>query len=96
MEMDESLFPQALTFDDVLLQPGRSHVLPADVSLRTRLGGDIYLNMPLLSAAMDTVTEAPMAICHGAQWAASASSTAIYHSNSKQKKSIKSSAPNQA
>lgn len=62
MEMDESLFPQALTFDDVLLQPGRSHVLPADVSLRTRLGGDIYLNMPLLSAAMDTVTEAPMAI----------------------------------
>lgn len=62
MEMDESLFPQALTFDDVLLQPGRSHVLPADVTLRTRLAGDIYLNTPLLSAAMDTVTEAPMAI----------------------------------
>lgn len=52
----------ALTFDDVLLTPGYSQVLPADVSLRTRLIDDITLNIPVLSAAMDTVTEASMAI----------------------------------
>lgn len=52
----------ALTFDDVLLAPGYSEVLPADVDLRTRVAGDIYLNLPVLSAAMDTVSEAPMAI----------------------------------
>ncbi len=52
----------ALTFDDVLLAPGYSQVLPAEVSLRTRLIGDIHLNIPVISAAMDTVTEAPMAI----------------------------------
>lgn len=53
---------RALTFDDVLLVPAHSDVLPRDVSLRTRLTRDISLNIPLLSAAMDTVTEAPMAI----------------------------------
>lgn len=52
----------ALTFDDVLLTPGYSAVLPAEVNLRTRLAGDIWLNLPVLSAAMDTVTEAAMAI----------------------------------
>lgn len=52
----------ALTFDDVLLTPGYSQVLPADVSLRTRLIDDITLNIPVLAAAMDTVTEASMAI----------------------------------
>jgi IMP dehydrogenase len=52
----------ALTFDDVLLKPGYSEVLPADVDLRTRLAGDLYLNVPVLSAAMDTVTESSMAI----------------------------------
>jgi IMP dehydrogenase len=52
----------ALTFDDVLLQPGYSEVLPADVRLQTRLAADITLNIPVISAAMDTVTEAPMAI----------------------------------
>ncbi len=52
----------ALTFDDVLLAPGYSDVLPADVDLRTRLAGNLYLNVPILSAAMDTVTEARMAI----------------------------------
>ncbi len=52
----------ALTFDDVLLTPGYSDVLPADVSLRTRLAANIYLNIPVLSAAMDTVSEASMAI----------------------------------
>ena len=52
----------ALTFDDVLLVPGYSQVLPAQVNLRTRLIGDIYLNVPVMSAAMDTVSEAQMAI----------------------------------
>jgi IMP dehydrogenase len=52
----------ALTFDDVLLAPGYSDVLPADVSLRTRFVGDLTLNIPVVSAAMDTVTEARMAI----------------------------------
>lgn len=52
----------ALTFDDVLLLPGYSEVLPKDVSLKTRLTRDIELNIPLISAAMDTVTEARLAI----------------------------------
>ncbi len=53
---------EALTFDDVLLLPGYSEVLPKDVSLTTRLTRDIILNIPLLSSAMDTVTEARLAI----------------------------------
>ena len=53
---------EALTFDDVLLQPGYSDVLPREVDLSTRLTNDISLNIPLLSAAMDTVTEASLAI----------------------------------
>ena len=53
---------EALTFDDVLLQPGYSDVLPAEVDLTTRLTPEITLNIPLLSAAMDTVTEARLAI----------------------------------
>lgn len=52
----------ALTFDDVLLLPGESSVLPKDVDLKTQLTRDIQLNIPLLSAAMDTVTEARLAI----------------------------------
>ena len=51
-----------LTFDGVLLVPQRSQVLPKDVDLSTRLTDDIKLNIPLMSAAMDTVTEAPLAI----------------------------------
>lgn len=52
----------ALTFDDVLLLPGESAVLPKDVDLKTKLTKNITLNIPLLSAAMDTVTEARLAI----------------------------------
>ncbi|MEL6475148.1 MAG: IMP dehydrogenase [Pseudomonadota bacterium] len=52
----------ALTFDDVLLQPGASEVMPADVDVSTQLTKSIRLNIPLLSAAMDTVTEARLAI----------------------------------
>ena len=54
---------EALTFDDVLLVPGASEVLPADALTRTRVTNGIELNIPLLSSAMDTVTEADMAIC---------------------------------
>ena len=53
---------KALTFDDVLLLPAHSRVLPRDVSLKTRLTRKLQLNMPLVSAAMDTVTEARLAI----------------------------------
>jgi IMP dehydrogenase len=53
---------QALTFDDILLVPTYSEVLPKDVELRTKLTREISLNIPLISAAMDTVTEARMAI----------------------------------
>jgi len=53
---------QALTFDDVLLVPARSEVLPNQAALKTRLTRDIDLNIPLISAAMDTVTESRLAI----------------------------------
>jgi len=56
------LLQKALTFDDVLLVPAYSNVLPANTSLRTKLTRNITLNIPLLSAAMDTVTEAQLAI----------------------------------
>ncbi len=56
------LLETALTFDDVLLVPAHSDVLPRDVSLATQLTRTISLNIPLISAAMDTVTEAPLAI----------------------------------
>jgi IMP dehydrogenase len=56
------LIQRALTFDDVLLVPAHSVILPRDVSLKTRLTRKISLNMPLVSAAMDTVTEARLAI----------------------------------
>ena len=53
---------EALTFDDVLLQPAHSDVMPGQTDVRTRIAGDIELNIPILSAAMDTVTEARLAI----------------------------------
>src|SRR6185503_656762 len=54
--------PEYLTFDDVLMKPGASAVLPAEVSTRTRLTRDIELSIPIVSSAMDTVTEAKLAI----------------------------------
>ena len=57
------ILQEALTFDDVLLVPAHSAVLPRDVSLKTRVTRSLRLNIPLLSAAMDTVTEARAAIC---------------------------------
>ncbi|QQM31484.1 IMP dehydrogenase [Martelella lutilitoris] len=53
---------QALTFDDVLLQPGHSEVMPGQVDVSTTIARDINLNLPILSSAMDTVTEARLAI----------------------------------
>lgn len=60
--MTHPLFPLALTFDDVLLKPGHSRVLPKDVIIKTKLTKDIELSIPLVSAAMDTVTESKTAI----------------------------------
>jgi len=56
------ILQEALTFDDVLLVPAYSEVLPRDVNLKTRLTRQISLNIPLVSAAMDSVTEARLAI----------------------------------
>jgi len=62
--MNEDIFNEqsALTFDDVLIVPSYSEVLPAHVDIGTRVGGNLRLNIPLLSAAMDTVTESALAI----------------------------------
>ncbi|RKY82904.1 IMP dehydrogenase [candidate division KSB1 bacterium] len=60
--MSEKVVMEALTFDDVLLVPARSEVLPREVDVSTKLSRNIALNIPLVSAAMDTVTEARLAI----------------------------------
>src|SRR5512133_1653456 len=62
--MNEELFcsPEALTFDDVLVVPAFSEILPSEVSVKARLTREITLNVPILSAAMDTVSEARLAI----------------------------------
>ena len=57
-----SVFREAFTFDDVLLKPGLSDVLPSEVDIRTRITRGIALNLPIVASAMDTVTEAKMAI----------------------------------
>jgi len=62
LSIDDKFEREGLTFDDVLLVPQRSDVLPGEVNLSTRLTNKIKLNIPLMSAAMDTVTEARMAI----------------------------------
>ena len=60
--INERVQPEGLTFDDVLLVPAYSEVLPREVDIRTRFSRNISLNIPVVSAAMDTVTEAPLAI----------------------------------
>ena len=60
--MKQTAIPEGLTFDDVLLVPARSEVLPAEADTRTRLTRSIPLNIPIVSAAMDTVTESHLAI----------------------------------
>lgn len=61
-EFVEAAIREGLTFDDVLLEPGPSEVLPSDVEIGTRLTRQISLNLPLVASAMDTVTESRMAI----------------------------------
>jgi IMP dehydrogenase len=60
--MNNRLGKEGLTFDDILLVPGRSEVLPTQVDISTRLTRNIRLEVPIMSAGMDTVTETRMAI----------------------------------
>ncbi|MBQ7548759.1 MAG: IMP dehydrogenase [Clostridia bacterium] len=62
MNFEEKFGKEGLTFDDVLLVPRESDILPKDIDISTKLTSSITLNTPILTAAMDTVTEAPMAI----------------------------------
>src|SRR6201987_1192893 len=62
MPDQNGILREALTFDDVLLQPGLSDVLPSEVDLRSRITRTIALNVPIIASAMDTVTESRMAI----------------------------------
>src|SRR4249920_3223507 len=62
LAIDRLPFREALTFDDVLLRPGLSELLPSDADIRTRITREIALNIPIVASAMDTVTEAKMAI----------------------------------
>jgi IMP dehydrogenase / GMP reductase domain len=61
-DLSKKFFGEGLTFDDVLLLPAYSEVLPREVNIQTRLTKEISLNIPMLSSAMDTVTEATLAI----------------------------------
>src|SRR5512138_2725699 len=60
--LTDGLAQEALTFDDVLLKPGLSDTLPSEADIRTRLTRTVSLNIPIVSSAMDTVTEARLAI----------------------------------
>src|SRR5437763_9686405 len=62
LELDRKFAKEGLTFDDVLLQPAASEVLPNDVATASRLTREVELHLPIVSAAMDTVTEARLAI----------------------------------
>lgn len=62
LSFGQKFVKEALTFDDVLLIPAKSEIMPRDCEVKTRLAADVYLNTPIMTAAMDTVTEAPMAI----------------------------------
>jgi len=62
MSKSQKFIGEGLTYDDVLLVPAHSKVLPRDVSIKSKLTKNIAINTPIISAAMDTVTEAAMAI----------------------------------
>ena len=65
--MDDKIIDEALSFDDVLLIPRHSQVLPRDVDTSTRFSRNVRLNIPVVAAAMDTVTETQMAIAMARQ-----------------------------
>src|SRR4051812_28066270 len=60
--LNDRIAYQGITFDDVLLEPGYSEVLPRDVDVKTMLTRNIHLNIPIVSSPMDTVTESELAI----------------------------------
>ena len=95
--MNQELFTanDALTFDDLLVVPGYTEVLPDQTDVSARLTPSISLKIPILSAAMDTVTEARLAIALAREggWG---SSTATYRRKTRQTKSIRSSVPSRA
>src|SRR5256714_14950259 len=62
MDPSNGKLREALTFDDVLLRPGLSEVLPSEADIRSRITREIALNIPIVASAMDTVTESKMAI----------------------------------
>ncbi|PKL07708.1 MAG: IMP dehydrogenase [Spirochaetae bacterium HGW-Spirochaetae-7] len=70
------VIPETLSYDDVLLLPGYSEILPRDADVRSRLAGDLWLNVPIISAAMDTVTEDRLAIALALQ-----GGTGVIHRN---------------
>ena len=72
---EEKFLYEGLTFDDVLLIPRKSDLLPTEIDLSTQLTKTLRLNIPVLSAAMDTVTEARMAIAMAREGRESGSST---------------------
>ena len=75
MEYREKFLKEGLTYDDVLLIPAESHVLPSEVDFSTNLTKTIRLNTPIMTAAMDTVTESDMAIAIAREGGHRASST---------------------
>ena len=73
MEYNEKFLKEGLTYDDVLLIPAESNVLPAEADLSTYLTKTIRLNTPIMTAAMDTVTESDMAIAMAREGASESS-----------------------
>ena len=69
--------PEGLTFDDVLLIPARSEVLPRQVNISSYFSKEIKLQTPIVSAAMDTVTEAELAIAIASRWSRSEESKGL-------------------
>ena len=80
---DTKFVKKGLTFDDVLLIPAESHVLPNEVDLSTKLADNIKLNIPIISAGMDTVTEGAMAIAMVTRWTWGCSQEHVHSSPSR-------------